>query len=240
MSESWSKGETTGQCSCTGLSRRHFILAGLSTALMASQVLADGHGDKARLIAGSAKADGKRVSGEAILAEKPFKLVTGKDAAIAAIGSNVFLLSPGTEIDFEIDGENRFSGFKIALGAVHSVFTPKAGNRRVETPHATIGIRGTGHYVEVQPDLKRTYSCCCYGGIELKNTTSGVSVAQETAYHEARIITADGAIGPAPYDVPLNHYDDSLVHLESLVGRSPHWTLPGGELIFLSPTPIPQ
>ena len=112
-----SKSITPTDCSCTGLNRRHFILAGLSATLVASKGLADGHGEKARLIAGSVKANGKPVSGGANLSGKGFKLVTEKDAAIAAIGGNVFLLSPETEVDFAMDGDNRFSGFQNSFGS---------------------------------------------------------------------------------------------------------------------------
>ena len=61
------------------------------------------------------------------------------------------------------------------------------------------------------------------------------ALTQKTTYHEARVITENGTIDAAPYQVPLNHYDNSLVRLEAEVGRTPRWILPTGELNFISP-----
>ncbi|MGC6475679.1 MAG: hypothetical protein ACON41_03475 [Parvibaculales bacterium] len=232
------------QSRCVHTSRRHFLLLSLASTLYAKEALAGDHGKAGavhnQVIAGSVVVNGLKMKSGDSLNDAEINLQTTKSSAIIAMGSNVFLVSPESDINFELDGDKRFTGLKLGLGAVHSVFTPKAGKRVVKTPHATIGIRGTGHYAEVQPDHNRTYSCCCYGAIEIENNASGTREAQQTSYHEARIITAAGGIEAAPYDVPLNHYDDSLVHLEKLAGREPHWTLPNGELIFFNPNPLPK
>ena len=228
---------------CLHTSRRQFLLLSLAAGLYSKEVLAGnhaaGHGEN-KVMAGSVVVNGVAKKSGDRLTDAELSVQTNQRSAIIAMGSNVFLMAPDSDISFELDGDKRFTGLKLGLGAVHSVFTPKAGKRVVKTPHATIGIRGTGHYAEVQPGLNRTYSCCCYGEIEIENNASGTREAQQTSYHEARIITAAGEIGPAPYDVPLNHYDDSLVHLEKLAGREPHWTLPNGELIFFNPEALPK
>ena len=43
-----------------------------------------------------------------------------------------------------------------------------------------------------------------------------------------------GAIELAPYDQPINLYDDTLVALEGFVSRQPRWNLPNGEMQFLT------
>jgi hypothetical protein len=59
---------------------------------------------------------------------------------------------------------------------------------------------------------------------------SGARLRLHTTYHEAFITTADGAIKPAPYDQPLNHFDDTLGALEKIVSRQPRWNLPNDEM----------
>ncbi len=111
----------------------------------------------------------------------------------------------------------------------------------MKTPHAQLVFAGRGHYAEVQPALNRTYSCCCYGEIEIENNASGTREAQQTSYHEARIITAAGDIGPAPYDVPLNHYDDSNnCILKNWQGVSRIGLCQMAKLIFFNPEALPK
>ena len=74
------------------------------------------------------------------------------------------------------------TGLRIATGAVLSVFEP-GGRKRIRTPTATIGIRGTGIYVELRSD--RTYVCTCYGVADLE------SVDDPAARDAARLARAD-------------------------------------------------
>lgn len=166
-----------------------------------------------------------------------FNVTSGEGQAALRLGKNAFLLNANTQVDFEVEPENRFfRAASVVMGGMHGVFDPdQTGDREIRTQHATIGIRGTAMYVEVQGDENRTYSCCCYGGIDITNVASGARFEQRTSYHEARITTADGTIEPAPYDRPLNHYDDSLVALENMVSRQPRWNLPDGKMQFLTP-----
>lgn len=162
---------------------------------------------------------------------------TGETQAVVGDASNAFLVAPNSHIDFECDETNQFVKVcNLIAGALHSVFEPAFGRERVvKTQHSTIGIRGTAHYVALQEAENRTYSCCCYGAIELVNTASGARESQQTRYHDARIITASGAIEAAPYSAPLNHYDDTLLALEKQLGRQPRWHLPDGKMQFRTP-----
>ncbi len=45
------------------------------------------------------------------------------------------------------------------------------GRTRVETKTAVLGVRGTGVYIEAEPE--RTYICVCYGKIELTARATG-------------------------------------------------------------------
>lgn len=168
-----------------------------------------------------------------------FEIVNNSEHSIAIVGKNAFLVSPGTELNFEIeDGPNGLllRAMQLLSGAVHSAFNPKQLEmRELLVESVVIGIRGTAHYLEIEKDLERVYSCCCYGNIYVRSNVSGKSYTQKTSYHEARVITSKGEIETAPYSVPLNHYDNTLVKLEGLVGRQPKWALPNGKLNFISP-----
>ena len=106
-------------------------------------------------------------------------------------------------------------------GKLLSVFG--RGSRSIATPTATIGIRGTGIYIEAEAE--RTYVCTCYGLVDLQ--ASNMPEARETVmttHHDApRYIYAHGEtpikmIEPAPV---INHTDAELIMLEALVGRKP-------------------
>lgn len=109
---------------------------------------------------------------------------------------------------------------RVLTGAVLTVFS-SGRRRRIETKTATIGIRGTGVYVEVEPT--RTYVCTCYGVAELVAADDPtVRETVRTEHHdEPRYVMAHGApqmIMDAPV---INHTDVELTMLEALVGRQP-------------------
>ena len=207
------------------MQRRNFITGATAAALLPHIAKA---GEATKLISGAADI------------EKIGNVVTvqgGDSHALMKLGKNAFLVKPQSQISFELDDSGmHVRAAKILKGAVHAAFDPQdKGQRNVLTDFATIAIRGTAHYVEVEAALKRTYSCCCYGHIHVSANQGTAAETQKTTYHDARIITARGDIKPAPYSVPLNHYDDTLVEMERCVNRAPRWVLPGGKLNFFAP-----
>ena len=109
---------------------------------------------------------------------------------------------------------------RLVTGGLLSVFARRA--HRLETPNATIGIRGTGVYCEIEPD--RDYVCTCYGVTDISATDD--PSARETVdagHHESRYVLAAGLskgrrIVQASFK---NHTDEELALIESLVGREP-------------------
>jgi hypothetical protein len=101
---------------------------------------------------------------------------------------------------------------------VLSVFEPGA-RKRIQTSTASIGIRGTGVYVEV--DEMRTYVCTCYGEAELTpvdDPKAGETV-RTTHHDQPRYIYPKGMPRMIEHAPVINHTDAELVLLESLVGR---------------------
>jgi hypothetical protein len=91
---------------------------------------------------------------------------------------------------------------------------------QIRTPTSTIGIRGTGVYVEAQPDL--SYVCTCYGTTEI-SAQGGATETVESKHHDApKYVTAKGEILTAGF---INHTDEELMLIETLVGRTPPFAL---------------
>ncbi len=120
---------------------------------------------------------------------------------------------------------NTVSLLRLLSGAVVSVFG-RGGNRAISTPTLTAGIRGTGVYTEVMPDL-RTYFCNCYGTVALE--TRGEQMVSTSSYHQSywgetqpdqngRVITPAGAI---------NHTDEELEFLAGLINQRTAWQIAG-------------
>lgn len=101
---------------------------------------------------------------------------------------------------------------------------------RVSTVTATIGVRGTGFYVESGPEL--TYFCTCYGTSDVSASADPESKTTVTSYHHDRplyILKNEGRgnnIRNAPF---VNHTDQELTLIEALVGRTPPFVFANDE-----------
>ena len=135
--------------------------------------------------------------------------VVGQDAFLMRGNSHAELMGSGLLV----------SALQLVTGKLLGVFG-RGGERRLVTATATIGIRGTGAYIEAEP--RRTYFCLCYGTADVAATMGGARESYSTRHHESpRYIYGDGrkrAIVPASV---ANHTDSELILLESLAGRSP-------------------
>jgi len=145
-------------------------------------------------------------------------IVLGKGAlASFVVGQDAFLMRSDSRAEL-IGSGVLVSAVQLITGALLSVFGD--GEHRLATSTATIGIRGTGAYMEAEP--QRTYFCLCYGTAEVTAALGGARESYSTQHHESpRYIYGDGrkrAIVPASVS---NHSDAELILLESLVGRSP-------------------
>jgi ribosomal 50S subunit-recycling heat shock protein len=149
-------------------------------------------------------------------------ITTGRDAElVVVVGSDAFLVRAQSRVELAGDAARLIvSGLRLVTGALLSVFEP-GKPKVIRTATATIGIRGTGVYVEMEG--QRTYVCTCYGAAVL--TPVDDPAAAETVYTEhhdhPRYIYPKGMprmIETAPV---INHSDAELSMLEGLVGRVP-------------------
>ena len=166
-----------------------------------------------------------RVNGrpaEAGLLVRPGDIIeTGaRSQAIFVVGRDAYLLRAGGRLE-TAGREMLIDTLRIVSGKLLSVFGP--GARHIETPTAAIGIRGTGIYVETEPE--RTYVCTCYGIADIQvSDKPEVRVTVATTHHEqpryvyGKSMPSIRMIESAPV---INHTDAELVMLEALVGRKP-------------------
>ena len=140
---------------------------------------------------------------------------------VFAVGSDSFILRSNSEM--EIEGGGFFvDSLRMLTGSVLSVFGKRGGQQQLtmNSTTATIGIRGTGVYMESEPGL--TYLCTCYGQVGLYSSQDLDDSELITAtHHDApKYITDKKARGthirPAPFK---NHTDAELKLLEAIVGR---------------------
>jgi hypothetical protein len=143
-------------------------------------------------------------------------IVTGANSeAIYVIGQDAFLQRASSTVSFSGASADVI---RVLSGKILSVFGK--GSKKLETATATIGIRGTGCYIE--SEARRVYFCLCYGVAEVipSADTNRVEIV-ETRYHDHPLYIHDSS-RPLFVDAPvINHSDLELKLLESLVGRWP-------------------
>lgn len=136
--------------------------------------------------------------------------------AIYVIGKDAYLQRDRSVVS--ISGDVLKAGLRVITGKLLAVFGK--GDKRIETATATIGIRGTGCYIESAPD--KVYFCLCYGKAEVASLRDPAHTESiETRYHDHPVyLHTDGSQMMVPAAV-INHTDNELYLLESLVGRVP-------------------
>ena len=158
-------------------------------------------------------------------------VTTGPNSEVVFVaGKDAFLIRANARVEVEGSaGALALTGLRILTGAVLSVFSP-GEPKLIRSATATIGIRGTGIYVDVEPS--RTYVCTCYGEIELASVGDPAAreVIRATHHDQPRYVMGTGAPMMLMMAPIINHTDAELVFLESLVGRRPAFAnMPGYE-----------
>ena len=177
-------------------------------------------------LTGSVQVNGNAATTDSVIgASDRIETSAGSDV-IFVVGQDAFLMRESSSLQLGSNDGKIINTLRIVTGKLLSVFGKSA--HEISTSTAVIGIRGTGMYIESEPDL--TYYCNCYGLAEL--SASGDPAQRETIetrHHDTpRYILGAGAGGtlirPAPFK---NHTDEELQLIETLVGRVPPFVLPG-------------
>lgn len=153
------------------------------------------------------------------------RLETGRRSHVVfRVGADAHILRENSRIELASSDGLAVDGLRLLTGALLSVFGERPVDRpyRLSTPVASLGIRGTGIYVESDADA--SYVCTCYGEVELGVHDDPVQrEVVRTEHHEApRYILARSESGQRIVEAPMkNHEDAELVLIEAIVGRKP-------------------
>jgi hypothetical protein len=179
-------------------------------------------------IAGDVTVDGKRATLETVVNGGSVVETARNSEIVYVVGESAYIAREATKVIVETaEPSSRIvSGLKLLQGKLLSVF-PSRRPVQMTTQVASIGIRGTGVYLESDPS--QTYFCTCYGITDvasLKDPESKDTVAA-THHDKPLYVLADQpggkAIRPAPF---INHTDQELQLIETLVGREPPFIFP--------------
>ena len=151
-----------------------------------------------------------------------------KSEVVFASGASAFILRESSHLRLGRETTNNVvvSALRLLTGKVLAVFGPN-NPQRISTVTATIGVRGTGVYAETDPE--QTYFCTCYGVTDINANSDPNTKKTVTSKHhdEPLYILAkpkDGKpIRKAPF---INHTDQELMLIETLVGRTPPFVFP--------------
>ncbi|MBU6382107.1 MAG: hypothetical protein EBZ03_06825 [Betaproteobacteria bacterium] len=209
---------------CKPFTRRSALSVGACFALVASGGGASGLFAQTReplKIKGQVKVDGKPIASQQQIRSGQSVTVSPGGSVAFAVGDDAFILK-GQERGANLHIEGKASSvdqLRLVSGGLVAAFG-KGAERKIVTTSATLGIRGTGCYVESQ--RHRSYICYCYGSFAfVSRDDQSIQETFDATYHDAgRYLLR----WPSPRIVPaggLGHDDDDLILAESLVGRKP-------------------
>jgi hypothetical protein len=141
-----------------------------------------------------------------------------KSRVIFVIGEDVYKLAAHSSLRLRYNptSNNRFvNAMRLISGILEAVFGK--GRRTIQTPTATIGIRGTGIFIKIED--KSTYFCTCYGETEIYTRYKPRYLRVSATHHHAYSISHDRINPRIVSDTMKYHIDEQLYYLESLVGR---------------------
>lgn len=170
---------------------------------------------------GEVAINGRTARRDSLLAEGDV-IETGRDGRlVGVIGQDALIVRQQSRVELGAAGRGARSLFRLVTGAMLGVFGPRDAEYRVSMPLATIGIRGTGLYLEAAPE--RGYLCLCYGRAWV--TPSGAPdeafEAVSTHHDMPKILLPEAQDGSAVRAAPfVDHSDLELRLLEALVGRT--------------------
>ena len=147
--------------------------------------------------------------GEKTIVRANSSIVTGDGSYIALrIGKDAHFIRKNSIIEF--DGSNfRESSMRLVSGAVLSVFAEREKDEEltISTATATVGIRGTGIYMQSEPQQNRSYICTCYGKVDVASSADpNQKQTIETTHHDNPVYVYGNKITRAKNMALVNKY----------------------------------
>jgi len=194
-------------------SRRAVLCACASIALLPRHALAE-----VRTVRGSAFVNGRLADAATRIRASDRIVVSHGGLLEFSIGEDAYRVGGGSALELDDAGGGVVGALRLLTGALLGVFGRREQDTRIITQAATIGIRGTGVFVDARPG--RIYTCTCYGSTTL--AAAGEVQRFTATHHDAHQVDFDasGAMTMRAAEV-LGHDDDQLRRLEGYVGRIP-------------------
>jgi len=144
-------------------------------------------------------------------------VIVEKDVYLVRENSRIELM--GVPAEHQAAAERTVNSIKVHAGRLLSVFG--RGTKTVETVTAVMGVRGSALYVQLFDDI--TYFCLCYGTADIDPKAYPASqVSITTKHHESPFYILPTGMKLAMLRAPvINHTDEELIMLESLVDSVP-------------------
>jgi hypothetical protein len=154
---------------------------------------------------------------------------TGKNSELVfVVGDHSMLLRGESHLVIQSSANDNSSSAVISslrLFAGKLLSASRSMGLQIHTPTATIGIRGTGVYLEA--GAEKTYFCACYGDVDVSAVNDASSLLTvHSAHHDKPLyIYGHDLPGKCIHEVNRlarpNHSDDELMLVEALAGRTP-------------------
>lgn len=193
-------------------------------------------------VSGRAWVNGNRVDVNTHIGPNDTVKTSHDGELVFVVGSHAMLLRGGSHLVLHADDKSTEESPAIGLlrlftGKLLSV--SRNSGMRVTTPAVTLGIRGTGIYLEAEPE--KTFYCTCYGDVDVTANNDPQSKESVHATHHDNPLIIFNQAQPGKsirsahdpeftkpgHTVKLMHTDEELMLIEALVGRTPPFAPPG-------------
>jgi hypothetical protein len=173
-------------------------------------------------LAGEVRVNGRRIGRDAAIRGGDV-IATGGDGRLwFTLGGDAFFVRPHSELRLirASARDTLISALRLISGAVGATFARGAA-RSLHTPTVTVGIRGTGVYLETS--ARETYACTCFGATDMMSAEGGDMMERVQvlgASHNARRIFREPQRGMRIAGAPFErHSSEEISRLEALAGR---------------------
>ena len=182
-------------------------------------------------IAGTTLVNGKAATLQTLV--RPGDTVeTGRDSEIVfVVSGHSMIMRPETHLVIESERKDAASlpatGLRMRMRTGQLLSVSRDSPMRITTSTAAIDIRGTGWYAESDPE--KTYFCTCYGVAEIaaSNDPGSKETVVSKQHDRPLYILGKSAAGTSIRNAPfINHTDQELMLVETLVGRTPPFVFP--------------
>jgi hypothetical protein len=183
------------------------------------------------LLDGSVKVNGTEATMSTIIKPNDTVETGAKSKAIFVVGGNSMILRENSQLKLEGKEEETsflIQGLRLLSGKLLSV--SRSSGTQIRTATATIGIRGTGYYIEADPE--QTYFCTCYGLTDAASINDPGSTETIAAKHHDKPLYILNNAQPGKNIRKggfINHTDQELMLIETLVGRTVPFVFAGDE-----------